>query len=363
MPNKSAFTLAELIVVVTILAVLAAVGFVALSGYSQDAADSRAKANVRSVYSAVSAESALTGNSPRYYVVHDSGASLSGGIAFVDGNPSVLTGGQYGTPGTNYSAGNPDWPKLKLNPEKFRISGLASRFASVFLPVEAAYDPSTVLLAAAELTAPAASGKPRTVGYVQAAGIPASGIPFVVGNYPVGASGSVAGLLKDPSSASSTGALIDGAKTSVQSSGGGGAQTSGCAAATVSGYSVPVLADGQSAHVSKSTTNGSVTATASCSFGVLSVGGDSAVCDSGYVASGLSCIADVCGSTVPAHATSTATSQSVSGTWHYSAIPGQCTFACSANYSWDSASSSCKADCQLPISASHSGLPYALSST
>lgn len=71
------FTLAELIVVITILAILATVGFLALSGYSQDAKDSAMKTNVRSVYTAITAESALTGNSPRYYVIHDSGASLS----------------------------------------------------------------------------------------------------------------------------------------------------------------------------------------------------------------------------------------------------------------------------------------------
>lgn len=68
----SAFTLAELVVVITVLAVLATVGFLALSGYSQDARESAAKANVRSLYSAIASESALTGNSPRYYVVHDS---------------------------------------------------------------------------------------------------------------------------------------------------------------------------------------------------------------------------------------------------------------------------------------------------
>lgn len=71
------FSLAELIVVVTILAILATVGFLALSGYSQDAKDSALKANVRSVQTAISSESAITNNSPRYYVVHDTGASLS----------------------------------------------------------------------------------------------------------------------------------------------------------------------------------------------------------------------------------------------------------------------------------------------
>ncbi|MFZ3233303.1 MAG: type II secretion system protein [Patescibacteria group bacterium] len=68
----SAFTLVELIVVVTILAILAAIGFLALSGYSQDAKDSALKANVRSVQTAISSESVVSGNSPRYFIVHDS---------------------------------------------------------------------------------------------------------------------------------------------------------------------------------------------------------------------------------------------------------------------------------------------------
>ena len=71
------FTLVELIVVVTILAILATVGFLALSGYSQDAKDSAAKANVRSLQTAISSEAAITNNSPRYYVIHDVDYALS----------------------------------------------------------------------------------------------------------------------------------------------------------------------------------------------------------------------------------------------------------------------------------------------
>lgn len=71
------FTLAELIVVVTILAILATVGFLALSGYSRDAKESAVKTNVRSIYSAIVSESAATGNSPRYYVAHDPNWALS----------------------------------------------------------------------------------------------------------------------------------------------------------------------------------------------------------------------------------------------------------------------------------------------
>lgn len=73
----SGFTLAELIVVITVLAILATVGFLALSGYTEDAKEASVKTNVRSVYSAIVSESAVTGNSARYYVIHDTGAALS----------------------------------------------------------------------------------------------------------------------------------------------------------------------------------------------------------------------------------------------------------------------------------------------
>lgn len=88
---SNAFTLVELIVVITILAILATVGFIALSGYSQDAKDSAIKTNVRSLQTAISSESAIANNSPRYYVVHDASSFSAGSFTYVDGNPVVLT--------------------------------------------------------------------------------------------------------------------------------------------------------------------------------------------------------------------------------------------------------------------------------
>ncbi len=175
----AAFTLAELIVVITILAILATIGFLALSGYSQDAKDSSIKANVRSVFTAISSEAAVTGNSPRYYVVNDTGATLSGAIAFVDGNPIALTGGDWNAAGTNYSAGNPDYAKLKLNPEKFKVSFFGPEKAS------AAYDAKFLLAGAFDWSATASNGKRRAGAYLQVAGIaPATGMATVAGNYP-----------------------------------------------------------------------------------------------------------------------------------------------------------------------------------
>ena len=129
------FTLVELIVVITILAILATIGFLSLSGYSQDAKNSAIATNVRSIMTLIASESAITNNSPRYYVVHDTGAALSGALVYVDGNPVTLTEGDWNAAGSNYSAGNPDYAKLKLNPEKFKVSSLG-----IFENALAAYD-------------------------------------------------------------------------------------------------------------------------------------------------------------------------------------------------------------------------------
>jgi hypothetical protein len=57
-------------------------------------------------------------------------------------------------------------------------------------------------------------------------------------------------------------------------------------------------------------------------------------CNSGYVEQSNMCVADVCGGTVPANATSNATGQTVSKNWAYNATSGQCTFKCDNNYNW-----------------------------
>lgn len=81
---------------VTILAVLATVGFLSLAGYRQDALDARARANVRSAYVAVSADSAMAGASPRAYASHDAAYALSGAYLYAGGDPAALTGGAWG---------------------------------------------------------------------------------------------------------------------------------------------------------------------------------------------------------------------------------------------------------------------------
>ncbi|MFB0965185.1 MAG: hypothetical protein QMC36_05915 [Patescibacteria group bacterium] len=43
-------------------------------------------------------------------------------VAFAEG-AVTLTGGDWNETGTNYSAGNPDFVKLKMNPAKFKVTG------------------------------------------------------------------------------------------------------------------------------------------------------------------------------------------------------------------------------------------------
>jgi hypothetical protein len=126
------------------------------------------------------AESAVTNNSPRYYVVHDSGASLSGAFVYVDGVQTVLTGGDWNQSGTNYSAGNPDYAKLKLNPEKFKVS------ASGILPSAlAAYDSKYLSVGAIDVLQNGSNGSKRPASWFQVAGVaPATGVAVVSGNFP-----------------------------------------------------------------------------------------------------------------------------------------------------------------------------------
>lgn len=208
--------------VISILAILATIGLLALSGYSGDAKDAALKANVRSIVTAISSEAAITGNSPRYYVVHDQEYALSGAFLYVDGNPVALTGGDIGQPPTdsNYTAGKPDFLKLKLDSEKFRISSTPFSFMD---SVHSAFDPSTHMIGAVDVQFPSANGY-RNANYFQVAAIsPDTGSVSVSGNFPAPTpedleSGSVAGLLKNPSAVdgdAGTAAILDGQNVNV----------------------------------------------------------------------------------------------------------------------------------------------------
>ncbi|MFZ3233535.1 MAG: hypothetical protein WA194_08695 [Patescibacteria group bacterium] len=175
---------------------------------------------MRSVLTAIRSESALTGNSPRRYVVHDSsltGVALSSAFVEFSGKQIFLTGGAWNSPNTNYSAGNPDWAALKLNPSKFRTSAFPFvRFDSAL----AAYDPKTVSIGAMDVVEFSANGTARARAYLQGAAILSNGTAYVTGDAPgfSSSTGASLGLIRDLAKTSSTGALVDTAQSLVPSS-------------------------------------------------------------------------------------------------------------------------------------------------
>lgn len=359
------FTLAELIVVIAILAVLATVGLLALSGYRQDAKDAVVKTNVRSVYAAIAAESTALQKSARCFIVHSPTHTLTGGavVMFDGGVADALVGGPCGTPGTNYSAGNPDYRALRLDPEKFRISLLSSpRLAASAMgwlgaSAEEEYvaDPTLLLVGAADLTDESGT-KPRTRSFVQVAAVLSSDTAYVAGDFPSGDvdGGAVAGLIKDAAySESSTGALVDGASTGAPAP---------CAEGEVSGYPVPALSSGEQAQVRKPITNGEGVATARCSYGTVRIENETASCETDYVPANPvpSCVRDNCSGTFPANAVSNETTPGGTGNWTYNEAAGTCRFKCAAGFTWDG--SACKADCAVSAASAgtYQGLSYGI---
>jgi prepilin-type N-terminal cleavage/methylation domain-containing protein len=88
--RNRAFTLVELIVVITILAVLATVGFLAMQGYAKDAKDSVLKTNARSIAKAVEMEASVGSQNPRQFISHSGVYVMSGTIL-----GTTLSGGTF----------------------------------------------------------------------------------------------------------------------------------------------------------------------------------------------------------------------------------------------------------------------------
>jgi len=77
----------------------------------------------------------------------------------------TLTGGDWNQAGTNYSAGNPDYAKLKLNPEKFKTSLAFPYFLKAF--AAASYDFTAPSVGAADIRIANPSSAARSVSYFQ----------------------------------------------------------------------------------------------------------------------------------------------------------------------------------------------------
>ena len=191
------------------------------------------KANVRTVYSAILTESTTSGNSPRYYVEHGTGAALSGAFVFVDGKRVALSGGNVGETPTdsNYTAGNPRWDRLRMNGDKFKLAfagpgGFGGSVAlgtagfpgssSLAPDASAAYSTGELAVGAVDIIKTGANGRRRATPFFQVAAVePGSKIAVVTGNYAPGAGAGSPGLLRDASSAVASAPLTEPRTTAV----------------------------------------------------------------------------------------------------------------------------------------------------
>lgn len=117
--TNKAFTLVELIVVITILAILGTIAFISLQGYTGEAKNSKVTSDLRNIASAI--ETASTRNSVLLADVLTTNATVTANN-LVDGNltygPENIAISSTGT--VVYGVGNVNFSALEQNGEDFR---------------------------------------------------------------------------------------------------------------------------------------------------------------------------------------------------------------------------------------------------
>lgn len=188
--NTKGFTLVELIVVITILAILATIGFLSLQGYTSDAKNTKTQANLRTVASSLVNEQAITQQGFDYYM---SGGWEAGNVnSFSGGSSTSTTGSVYGTvlffQSGAYMAGQVDAAKLRIDGSKFFDTKATT--PKNLLPYA---------VAAASVNETDANGKTRQRTVFQVAGtLNNAGVEtaLVEGTYGTGSANDTKGLIK-----------------------------------------------------------------------------------------------------------------------------------------------------------------------
>ncbi len=123
------FTLVELIVVITILAILATVGFLSLQGYTKDARNSTTRANLQTI-SANLSNAAAEETLPFTSYVTGTGNNLDN---FGSGSRTVFSGSTLSSLAAlgQYRAERVDFVRLRVSPDKFNDDGKAYLFGAV----------------------------------------------------------------------------------------------------------------------------------------------------------------------------------------------------------------------------------------
>lgn len=115
--TKKAFTLVELIVVITILAILGTIAFISLQGYSGEAKNSKVTSDLRNIASAI--ETASTRNSIVLFDIVSWDLTATNAASWTFGNVNSNTGATL-TAGTNYDVGNVNFSAIGQNGDDFK---------------------------------------------------------------------------------------------------------------------------------------------------------------------------------------------------------------------------------------------------
>ncbi len=107
--TKSAFTLVELIVVITILAILGTIAFISLQGYSADARNSKRISDLGNIQSAMTLKQ-VEGTPLMSFVTSDTNNRIA----------SISIAGANAVAGTDYEAGTPTYSVLNVAAKDFQ---------------------------------------------------------------------------------------------------------------------------------------------------------------------------------------------------------------------------------------------------
>lgn len=116
--TKKAFTLVELIVVITILAILGTIAFISLQGYSGEAKNSKVTSDLRNIASAI--ETASTRNSVTLSQVATATALTTNEVSGVTFWPNADTLATNAGSGITYKVANVDFAAIGQNGEDFK---------------------------------------------------------------------------------------------------------------------------------------------------------------------------------------------------------------------------------------------------
>lgn len=104
-----------------------------------------------------------------------------------------------------------------------------------------------------------------------------------------------------------------------------------CNSTDYSGYTIPTVPHSENKNIIKSVNYGTWSIDVSCNNWILSYGNETIICQNGYVLQWGSCIPDTCPGNAPNYSIANGT-QSISGTWNHNIHGWVCTYICQAWY-------------------------------